>query len=141
MCTLHVSVKKCLKRCENNIQTTQWKSYYEQSSIASITSLYSFLLLRISAMEVAHTRFEQMRWSGGSTQSLITRSPSWIRPIAERTLHIMVERRLLQRKHHPYSRRWSCVLIPQNATQRTPTCTMWFQEVQQSPRYHHPTEI
>ena len=52
MCTLHVSVKKCLKRCENNIQTTQWKSYgtnYEEGSIASV---YSFLLLRISAMEL-----------------------------------------------------------------------------------------
>ena len=92
--------KKCLKRCKNHMQTTQWKSYYEEGSIAS-----TFLLLRISAMEVAHTRFEQMRWSGGSTQSFTTRSPSWIRPIAERTLHIMVERRLLQRKHHPYSRR------------------------------------
>ena len=61
MCTLHVSVKKCLKRCKNHIQTTQGKSCYEEGSIASIPFLYSFLLLRISAMEVAHTRFEQMR--------------------------------------------------------------------------------
>ena len=55
MCTLQVSVKKCLKRCKNHMQTTQWKSgrrclcvytccmirSHERRALGALVSLFS----------------------------------------------------------------------------------------------------